>query len=257
MVAQRLTEGIAVTSGAVAEPQTEGLARPGGVIRNLLEGANVGDAFMRNTRWLKWEIMNIGDPLYRPFGSGRPPFSPLQPVNSFSIVPWIVVGGAKSTGTITLSTPALSGGITFTVNTSNASLTNIPANVTVPAGATKATFPISTSAVASPDGIIITATSASLTLRNTISIDPLLRDLVAATETTTGGSQVDRAPLGGASITLASDNSAASVPGSVMVPAGSMVASFLVSTTPVLSPTSASITASHAGTSRTATILNP
>jgi len=59
-----------VTSGAVGEPYLEGLPRPAGVYRNLLEGANVGDAFLRNTRWIKWMIVNIGDPLYRPFPAG-------------------------------------------------------------------------------------------------------------------------------------------------------------------------------------------
>jgi hypothetical protein len=39
-----------------------------------LEGANVGDAFLRNTLWLKWMIINIGDPLYRPFAKQRGPF---------------------------------------------------------------------------------------------------------------------------------------------------------------------------------------
>ena len=66
--------GITATSGAVAEPYLEGLPHPGGILRNLLEGANVGDALLRNTGWLKWQILNMGDPLYRPFPSGRPPF---------------------------------------------------------------------------------------------------------------------------------------------------------------------------------------
>jgi hypothetical protein len=39
-----------------------------------LEGAIVGDALLRNTAWLKWQILNMGDPLYRPFPRGRSPF---------------------------------------------------------------------------------------------------------------------------------------------------------------------------------------
>jgi hypothetical protein len=41
------------------------LPRPSGVFRDLLAGANVGDAFLRNTRFLKWMIVNVGDPLTR------------------------------------------------------------------------------------------------------------------------------------------------------------------------------------------------
>jgi uncharacterized protein (TIGR03790 family) len=72
--ANAIMKGITVTAGAVDEPFLQGLPRPDGIIRNLLDGANVGDAFLRNTLWLKWMIINIGDPLYRPFARKRVPF---------------------------------------------------------------------------------------------------------------------------------------------------------------------------------------
>ena len=61
-----LMKGITVTSGAFAEPYLTGLPHPGGIVHDLLAGSNVGDAFLRNTFWLRWMIINIGDPLYRP-----------------------------------------------------------------------------------------------------------------------------------------------------------------------------------------------
>lgn len=64
--ANALEHGITVTSGAVDEPYLPGLPRPDGIVHDLLAGANVGDAFLRNTLMLKWMIVNIGDPLYRP-----------------------------------------------------------------------------------------------------------------------------------------------------------------------------------------------
>ena len=48
-------------------PPSRASPHPDGVVRNLLEGANVGDAFLRNTNWVRWMIVNRGDPLYRPF----------------------------------------------------------------------------------------------------------------------------------------------------------------------------------------------
>jgi uncharacterized protein (TIGR03790 family) len=66
-----LGRGIAVTTGAVMEPYLEGLPHADGALRNLLEGMNVGDAIFRNTAWIHWMIINIGDPLYRPFAGGR------------------------------------------------------------------------------------------------------------------------------------------------------------------------------------------
>ena len=111
--ANAVIHGITVTSGAVAEPYLEGLARPAGVFRNLLEGANVGDAFLRNTQWVKWMIMYIGDPLYKPFPgtpAGRAPFNQGLAVNSLALNPQQVVGSSaftgNSTATLTISSPA-------------------------------------------------------------------------------------------------------------------------------------------------------
>ena len=247
-----LLRGIAVTTGAVNEPYLQGMVRPGGTFRNLLEGASVGDAFLRNTRWLKWEIMNIGDPLYRPFGAGLAPFSPLQPVNSFMISPQEIVGGTNSTGTITLSAPAPVGGASFTLNA--AAGISVPAAVTVAGGATKASFPITTVAVTASQASVITATGA-LTLQNTILTDPLLGTFVPSFTTTMAGYPIsvtvilnDRAPVGGAMIRLSSDNPAIAVPSTVTVPAGSMVATFTADSTPVSSAVTANITGQYAGT---------
>jgi len=65
--ANAVRKGITVTTGTITEPDLFGLPHPDGIVRNLLDGANVGDAFLRNTAWLKWMILQIGDPLYRPF----------------------------------------------------------------------------------------------------------------------------------------------------------------------------------------------
>ncbi len=69
--ANAVKQGITITAGAITEPDLFGLPHPDGVFRNLLEGANVGDAFLRNTLWVRWMILYIGDPLYRPFPGGR------------------------------------------------------------------------------------------------------------------------------------------------------------------------------------------
>ena len=68
--ANAIAHGIAVTSGVVNEPYLGALPRAGGVFLNLFQGANVGDAFFRNTAFVRWQNMNLGDPLYRPFPGG-------------------------------------------------------------------------------------------------------------------------------------------------------------------------------------------
>lgn len=69
--ANALRRGITVTSGAVSEPYLPNLPRAGGILHDLVAGATVGDAFLRNTPLLNWQIINIGDPLYVPFGAKR------------------------------------------------------------------------------------------------------------------------------------------------------------------------------------------
>jgi uncharacterized protein (TIGR03790 family) len=64
--ANALIRGLTITSGAVDEPFLQGLPRVDGITHDLLAGATVGDAFLRNTAMLNWMIINIGDPLYRP-----------------------------------------------------------------------------------------------------------------------------------------------------------------------------------------------
>ena len=65
---EAIRRGITFTSGSVSEPYLGNLIHPDGFYRNLVrEGANVGDAAMRNTYLLGWHILNLGDPLYRPF----------------------------------------------------------------------------------------------------------------------------------------------------------------------------------------------
>jgi uncharacterized protein (TIGR03790 family) len=253
-VPNALSLGIAVTSGSVNEPYLQGLVRPGGTFRNLLEGASVGEAFLRNTRWLKWEIMYVGDPLYKPFGTGLAPFSPLQPVNSFQLSPQEIVGGANSTGTISLSAPAPTGGTAFTLS-APAGVT-LPSAVTVPTGAEKVSFPITTAAVSQSQYGLITATSASVILQNTIITDPLLGTFVPAFNPTMVGLPVGvtailsgPAPTGGIVIGLSSDNAAITVPATVTVPAGSAVATFTAGSTPVISSVTANITGTYAGAS--------
>ncbi len=251
-VPNALARGIAVTTGSVYEPYLQGMVRPGGTFRNLLEGANVGDAFLRNTRWLKWEILYVGDPLYTPFGTGRYPFSPLQPVNSFQISPQEIVGGANSTGTITLSAPAPAGGTTFTLSAPVGIA--VPASVTVAPGAAKANFAIATTISTTSKSSEITATSGSVSLENTIVTDPLLGGFVLSTGRTMAGFPVSvtavlngPAPPGGSGIALVSDNSAVSVPATVTVPAGLTAATFTAGSTPVSSAVTANITGTYAG----------
>jgi hypothetical protein len=62
------------------------------------------------------------------------------------------------------------------------------------------------------------------------------------------------APTGGASVSLSSDNAAATVPASVTVPAGGVSSTFTVTTTAVTALTTATVSASYNGLSKTAAL---
>ncbi|MGA8028874.1 MAG: TIGR03790 family protein [Bryobacteraceae bacterium] len=256
-----LINGVTVTSGPITEPYLEGMARPSGVMRNLLEGANVGDAFLRNTRWLKWQILNVGDPLYIPFPSKIPPFNAPVTANSLSLYPREVVGGAPVAATVTVSTSAPTGGLKVNLSSNSASFP-VPTSVTIPAGASSASFLATSSAVTESATIAITASTSSMSVGNTMLLDPLLSGVEFSENSVTGGSPVTAtvylnasASLGGAVVALTSSTpGVASVPPSVAIPAGLSATNFSITTYAVSSSTNVNITSTYAGASTVATL---
>ena len=131
----------------------------------------------------------------------------------------LTAGSAASTGTVTVTIMGTSGTLT---NTTTLTLTVTPPPPPLP-------------------------TVASLELNPT--------SVVGGTQSSTGTVTLSGpAPAGGAQVLLSSSNGAASVPSSVTVPAGATSATFRVNTSMVLVTTSANISASYNGTTRTATL---
>lgn len=261
--ANALQRGITVTSGAVNEPYLEGLPHADGVLRNLFEGANVGDAFLRNTAFLQWMVINLGDPLYRPFAGGRPPFnSPSFTQSSFALASPFVVGGKTINATITLPTAAPADGTEVKLTNTRPGAVTIPDTLRIAAGATTATFPITTTVMPNYQPALITATYNNETLSNTLTVAPLLAAVtfmpaVAAADTAKTGTIFlnDIAPGGGAVIILASDQpSLVVVPPTVLVAEGQAQATFTVIVRPIAAPTSVTITAAHKGAMEAASL---
>jgi hypothetical protein len=194
---------------------------------------------------------------------------PPATLSSLSLNPTSVVGGAQSsTGTVTLSAPAPAGGVQVALSSSNTAAARVPSGVTVAAGATTATFMVSTSAVASSTAVTFSAAHAGVTKTASLTVTPApppvitLSSLTLNPASVVGGLQTSTgtvklsgtAPAGGLRVTLSSSNGAASVPSSVFIPAGATSATFTVNTSIVLVSTSATISASCNSTIRTASI---
>jgi len=86
-----------------------------------------------------------------------------------TIISWLylsaysVVGGGTVTGTVVLSVPAPAGGSVVNLSIIG-SYCSVPATVTVPAGATSASFPISTTIVPTNTSVTVVANQGRNTL---------------------------------------------------------------------------------------------
>ncbi|HEV2472449.1 MAG TPA: choice-of-anchor tandem repeat GloVer-containing protein, partial [Chthonomonadales bacterium] len=184
-----------------------------------------------------------------------------SPISSLSLSPNPVTGGFHSTGTVTLSSPAPAGGKVINLSSANTAEATVPATVTVAATKTTANFAITTKEVTATTGVGITAslsgtqTTAVLTLHalaiSSISVSPNPADagsLVTGTLTLSSA-----APTGGQKITLTSSKStAASVPASITIPAGSSSGTFRVTTHEVTAYTVVTVSASTNGSKQSA-----
>jgi hypothetical protein len=198
----------------------------------------------------------------------NPGAPPPPTLTSLTLSPASVTGGNSSTGTVTLSGPAPSGGAQVALSSSNTSVATVPSSVTVAAGATSATFTVATSAVSASTVVTISASYAGGTKMASLTVNPVppppptLSSLTLNPSTVVGGVQSSTgkvmltapAPAGGATIVLSSSSGAANVPSSVFIPAGATSATFTVNTSIVLISTSATISASYNGTTKTATL---
>jgi hypothetical protein len=189
----------------------------------------------------------------------------LPALTGFTLTPASVVGGIPSTATVTLASPAPSVGVAINVETSLPLAASVPKSVTIPGGATSAsftvkTFPVDTTTaqlIASLDNVFqasaITVTRpAPAPSLSAASVNPTS---VAAGRSSTGTVTLSApAPNSGAVVSLSDDSSATTVPTSVTVPAGSSSANFTITTTAITASTTVTISAVFGGVTRTATL---
>lgn len=165
---------------------------------------------------------------------------PPAKLSTLSLSPSTVAGGGSSTGVVTLDQSAPSGGLVVSLSSSNTAAATVPASVTVPAGASSASFNVSTTAAASTRTSTITATGGGTTLTAPLTVNgPMPSTLTLNPATVPGGAGstgtvtlTQAAPSGGMVVALSSsDTTVATVPASVTVAAGASSANFAISTT--------------------------
>jgi hypothetical protein len=191
---------------------------------------------------------------------------PADPIPSSLVVsPSTVVGGTPAQGTVTLTAAAPAGGAVVSLS-DNSTAAIVPGSVTVPAGATSATFSITTAAVSANQTATISASLNGATTTGTCTITPSasapsLSSLVLNPTSVSGGNTsqgtvtLTAAPSANTSVSLASGNtSVATVPVTVIVNAGSTSATFVITSKTVTTNQTATISASLSGVTKTATL---
>jgi Tol biopolymer transport system component len=189
---------------------------------------------------------------------------PPATLSSLALSLGTVEGGSPSTGTVTLSGAAPSGGASVSLSSSNASAT-VPASAVVAAGATTATFTVTTVAVTDAivatisasyrgtewsDELVVNPPAPPPVTLSSLTLDPAS---VPANGSSTGSVTLSGpAPAGGALVALSSSSAAATVPAWSSVAPGATAAVFTVTTSAMIATAATTITASYGGSSRTA-----
>lgn len=170
-----------------------------------------------------------------------------------------VVGGNGTTATVTIANSAPAGGRVVNLSRNNTCLT-VPASVTVAAGHTTASFPITTGGVASTQSVLVSAVTGATKVSTTVSVTPAALATVSASPTTVvGGTStkltltLDGAPPSGGATVGLSYGGNISGPSSVVI-GSSKTASVTVNAANVSAKSSAVVTCTYKGTTKSATL---
>lgn len=179
--------------------------------------------------------------------------NPIVP-SALSLTPGAILSGQTSQGTVTIGSTAPTGGITVSLSSSNPAVT-VPASVTVPQGATTATFTATAGIVSAATAVTLTASSGGVNVSSTLTVNPIVPTTITVVPASILSGQTSQgtvttaapAPAGGTVVMLSSSNAAASVPTSVTVLQGATTALFTATAGVVTSTTTVVLTASGGG----------
>lgn len=264
----RLKAGVDVTQ-RTSDPNVQKIFRAMQK-HGLIVADNGADMYITGTYDTRWnnDILNpafaaltASDFEVIQLGYDPPPVGPAA-LSSVSVSPSSVTGGQSATGTVTLTAAAPAGGILVNLSSANPAA-SVPESVTVPASASSINFPVTTMPVGSTVAGNIMASYSGVTKTTNLSVQPAALSALSLNPTTVSGGSSSvgtvtlsgPAPADGIVVALSSNKATqASVPSNVMVAPGARSANFTVTTIAVSKNTSASISASYAGVTKSATL---
>lgn len=178
-------------------------------------------------------------------------------------IPAVVVGGVPTVALAELVGDAPTGGLTLTLSSNKPAVASVPGTGVVPAGADFAEFPVTTYAVNSNQGVVISATTGAVTKTAFMAVNaPSLTSIAVNPGTLKGGVTGSLilnlngiAPTGGFSIVLFSGLPATvTLPASASVAAGQTTRNVSMPTAAVTATTQVTIFATRSGIYKTATV---
>ncbi|MBS0192871.1 MAG: hypothetical protein JSR34_01320 [Proteobacteria bacterium] len=184
------------------------------------------------------------------------------PLSSLTVSPGRVVGGQNATATVTLLQKAPTSGASVALS-GTAGLLKVPATVTVPAGATSASFTVGTVAVTTPQAPTINASYNGAVSHVGLSLIPPMAltsitvnpGTIASGKTATGSVVLNEAAAAPVKVTLTSSNTAiATVPANVTVPVNAKSVNFTVQAGKVTAKQAVTISAIYAGVTKTVVV---
>lgn len=183
-------------------------------------------------------------------------------LDGVSISPTQVTGGVSTVGTVTIEGASGPSGLIVNLR-SNRDSVSVPPTVTIPAGSSSVTFPVTTSPVTTFTEATIVASHGFRTrfavlrlVAVAISNHAINPSNVVGGASATGSVTLDSpAPAGGVVITLSSNRPQVVVPASVTIPQGQTTATYTATTTSSGALVQATLYASYQGRTRW-TVLN-
>lgn len=259
--ANAIAHGITVTAGATTEPYLDNLPHPDQAFFYLFHGANVGDALLRSERLLKWNIINIGDPLYCPFPNSPTMAARVRPLVMFALLPQMALGDSSSSAVVAVSSAAR-GELNFALTADDRDLVTVPPNVAIAAGGDAVKFSVNTHQVKSDPAVVrLRAHAGGYEVSNTFIVLSLFASLSLSSQNVKGGSTATatlvlrRPALSTTAIALKTSNAGVlTMPAQVTIPAGHDRETFQISTRPVTVETAVEISATYEGLVRSATL---
>jgi hypothetical protein len=204
-------------------------------------------------------IINLGDPLYRPFPNGAGPYSSsINQESWFGISPVNMVGGGTVKAQFALADKR-DKTVPVIFKTSNPELLTLPTGAVIPPTANGAQFQIGVKGPQEMTSVTITVIAGSESLSNTLNVYPILADFtlsqtnIKSTGTVTGTVTLFApANAQGVTVKLNSNQAEIILPEEFKIAAGLRTGTFSITGKPVKAVITAIITASIDNASKSA-----